>query len=228
MSRGPRPRERRVDFFTAYFRPGRPRWRLYRYQHLLGTCREWAFSGLRGAPPGVVVELGCGTGSTAGDANPARLGVDIVRCHPPSLPLILADAQLLPFGTETLAGVWNQTFLMHVCPQTVAREVHRVLVPGGVWAVVEPLARHPIVRVVRRCLPGRRSHPHYLTWEDLCDVGRAFAGSHLKPFFLFSPLAALIGHTRVARRLQELDRALLRAHPNWAGYAWYGAGWFVK
>lgn len=95
-------------------------------------------------PEGVaVLELGCGDGKTLagmpGGWKIAALDVSLqalrlTRRVLPDIRLILADARLLPFREESFDAVFAFHVTGHLCQQgreALAREVARVLVPGG-------------------------------------------------------------------------------------------------
>ncbi|MBN1423568.1 methyltransferase domain-containing protein [Candidatus Fermentibacteria bacterium] len=228
-SSGVRPLER--QFFREYWGDSAAGRRAYGYQWFLRPCRSWAFDGLRRAPPGSILELGSGMESTCADEqNPAAYAMDIVNCRPATLQLVLADAQVLPLRTGMMAAVWEQTMLMHVEPRTVVEEVYRVLMPGGVFAVVEPLAGHPLVSLARRALPGRHVRPRFLSARELDSLGSGFMRKEMAWFFLLSPLVVLLSRrmTPAVRWLQNLDARLMGTVPALRHRAWYAAGWFQK
>jgi SAM-dependent methyltransferase len=103
---------------------------------------------------GVVADLGCSTGYLLEDlsrAHPSALlvGVDVVgaglrKAHDnvPQAALMLADVCDLPFGTGTVHAVVSANMLEHVARDVAGlEEVHRVLAPGGVAALVVPYGR---------------------------------------------------------------------------------------
>jgi ubiquinone/menaquinone biosynthesis C-methylase UbiE len=108
--------------------------------------RLWG-GGVRGIPHlsegASVLELGCGDGKTlagmpcswkaaAIDISPQALR--LTRRVLPDIRLILADAGLLPFREESFNAVFAFHVTGHLCLQgreALAREVARVLVPGG-------------------------------------------------------------------------------------------------
>jgi len=228
---GPLARRRERSFFTGYWDASGVASKVYRYQWFLRPCRDAAFAGLARAPKGIVLELGRGRGSTIGsERNPAGVALDIVALPAHDVRLVMSDAQILPFRDESLSGIWGQTVLMHVTPQLVAAEAHRALRPGGVLAVVEPLRGHPLISLARRCLPGRRVQPEFVSLGELHALGSLFRRCEVIPFFLLSPLMLLASRrmTPAVRALQESDTGLLRRLPDLHSMAWYAAAWFQK
>jgi SAM-dependent methyltransferase len=225
----PRPKEQ--PFFTRYWCPSGSAWKIYRYQWFLRPCREIAFAGLARAPLGIVVEFGSGRGSAAeGEPNPTHVALDIVAFRAPDARRVAGDAQILPFRDQSLSGIWGQTALMHLSPELVAAEAHRVLRPGGVLAVVEPLRGHPLIGLARNFLPGRRVRPEFMRFRELQALGSRFRRAQVVPFFLVSPVTLLTARRSVpvVRALQALDALLLRRLPALHPMAWYAAAWFQK
>jgi SAM-dependent methyltransferase len=107
---------------------------------------------LAGAAPGTVVEVGCGKGHLLrwlrdSDRRPGRLfaGIDIsraVRALPDhGLAGLMADGEALPFRSGTLAGLVYDGALHHLIDYRGGlREAMRVLAPGGLLIVFEPLS----------------------------------------------------------------------------------------
>ncbi len=226
----PLPRVRAQAFFSSYWGKGSSRI-VYRYQWFLRACRARAFSLLETAPHGPILELGAGQGSTEpGEDNPASITLDIIPLRTHGRHAVVADAQVLPFRDCSLGAVWCQTTLMHVTPAVVAREASRVLVPGGIFVVVEPLSGHPLVRVVRPWLPGRRSHPIFPSLADVEAMGSWFRSMGFQPFFLLSPIMLLWARrrSRLVAWLQAFDARLLARYPHLGRFAWYVVAWYRK
>ncbi len=95
-------------------------------------------------PEGVFVEAGSGTAETSmriNKHNGARklIAVDIVlpvlqRCHPIMDARLCGDIFQLPFGDDSVAGVWNVGVMEHFTRDEIdriMREFYRVLKPGS-------------------------------------------------------------------------------------------------
>lgn len=108
---------------------------------------------------GPVLDLGCGTGFMAeqllqSDSPPEVLLADlaqpmvkIARGKLPNLSGVVADAECLPLGDETLNGVVSSLALQWCCDLTeVAQEAHRVLKTGGqfVFSTLGPDTLHEL------------------------------------------------------------------------------------
>jgi len=104
---------------------------------------------------GVVADLGCSTGYLLEDlarAHPQAqlVGVDVVaaglrKAHleTPEAALLLADVCDLPIGDESVNAVVSANMLEHVADdQQALAEIQRILVPGGLAALVVPFGPH--------------------------------------------------------------------------------------
>ena len=76
----------------------------------------------------------------AGAVVPGYMNIDLSPMHGVD---VLADAECLPFPASTFQRVECDAVLEHVrCPETVMREIERVLAPGGFAHLVTPFC-HP-------------------------------------------------------------------------------------
>jgi SAM-dependent methyltransferase len=127
-----------------------------------------AFVRLGGLPRGArVADLGCGSGvftellrregySSVGlDISPRLIAVG--RSKYPGLELIEGDAESLPFESGSLDGVLLSGLVHHFPdPRRLAKEVSRVLRPGGRFVAFDPNRMNPFMWLYRD-----RSSPFY-------------------------------------------------------------------
>jgi malonyl-CoA O-methyltransferase len=143
--------------------------------------------------PGLVVDLGCGTGASLaalGERYPqARiLGLDVceamlrVGCRrrswlrwllpflrgPKNTSLVAADAQALPLATRAAGFLWSN-LMLHWLPDPMAglREMHRTLESGGLlmFSAFGP----DTLKELRACFSD--GHAHTLHFTDMHDYG---------------------------------------------------------
>ena len=123
---------------------------------------------LSGLKPGALVfDLGCGSGVFARllqERGIRSVGLDISqplaavgRRKWPGLSFVVGDVEFLPVNSEMLDGVLLSGIIHHLPdPSRCAREVNRVLKPGGVFVAFDPNRRNPFMWLYRD-----RSSPFY-------------------------------------------------------------------
>jgi ubiquinone/menaquinone biosynthesis C-methylase UbiE len=75
-----------------------------------------------------------------------------------TIELLRADAQRLPFGDSSFDRVWGNAVLHHLELEAAARELRRVLRPGGRAVFCEPWAGNPALNLARQWLPYHGKH----------------------------------------------------------------------
>lgn len=111
----------------------------------LGRDRAWRRRAIAHLPPGRVLDLGAGTGAAEPDLGDRR----VVALDPapemlalnPGPERVVGAGEVLPFADGSFDGVFSAYVFRNLnsVPDTLG-EIHRVLRPGGVAAVVD-LAR---------------------------------------------------------------------------------------
>ena len=192
--------------------------------HLLGDA-----TGLR------VLDLGCGDGecTTLVASHGARVvAVDIstdllsrararldLDGHAHGVLPVCASAHALPVGDASVDLVFGMAVLHHLDLETTAREVYRVLKPGGRGIFCEPVRNSRVLAAVRERLPYRAPDispfERPLTFAEVEAFGARFRTGHSRAFDLpFVQVARVAG---LAARWQQLaytsSAALLKAVP---------------
>ena len=198
--------------------------------HLLGDVR-----GRR------IVDFGCGSGAnTALLANRGAhvwavdISEDLIRLAERRMRVsgraggaqfIVGSAHDLPFPDGSIDIVFGIAILHHLDLRLVAKEVHRVLKPGGRAIFQEPVRNSRAIRFLRSLIPYRAPDispfERPLTDAELQEFSRPFSNARVRPFLLpHVPLGLLLPIVRrQERRLYALDAALLRALPGLQHFA---------
>jgi ubiquinone/menaquinone biosynthesis C-methylase UbiE len=195
-----------------------------------------------------VLELGCGAGDlslellrrgarlTAVDISPgmvelarSRAEAEAASAKGPVATFLVAPAEdtSLPGGSFDLAV--GKGVLHHVDVKAAAREVHRLLRPGGRAAFFENQDRNPVLRAARRRLWGAPSlnwvgtrDEHALTRADFDALAATFGSLELSypSFYFFEALSRAMGH-RLHGPLRGLDAFAWRRLPAVRRWSWH-------
>ena len=122
-----------------------------------------------------VLDYGCGHGMaavvlarrggrvTAFDLSPGYLAEARRRAgaNGADIHFLQADGERLPFADGSFDRIWGNAVLHHLDLSTAARELRRVLAPGGLAVFCEPWGENPLLVLARRRLPypGKRRTP---------------------------------------------------------------------
>lgn len=152
----------------------------------VGTPYDWLLQAVD-APLGRVLDVACGNAALLPwlDGHDSYLGVDtseaeIARAHALGRgPVILADVRALPLPDDCVDTVLSSMALMLIDPvEQALSEIRRVLVPGGVLALLVPSLWPVALRDARLGLPlalslrGPGSMPQQLTVRRLRGLMR--------------------------------------------------------
>ncbi|CAN5147491.1 hypothetical protein BH11PLA2_BH11PLA2_46240 [soil metagenome] len=119
-----------------------------------------------------VLDYGCGHGMasvvmarrgatvTAFDLSPGYVNETRQRAaaNCVSVTALVADGEKLPFPDASFDAIWGCAILHHLDLRVAAREIRRVLVPGGLGVFCEPWGGNPLLRFSRRFLPYPGKH----------------------------------------------------------------------
>ena len=176
-----------------------------------------------------VLEYGCGPGGHAfslAERGATVTGIDISataiemaeararQLGTARLTFRRGDAEALDFADASFDIVCGTGILHHLDIDRAAREVRRVLAPGGRAVFYEPVGHNPVANLYRRLTPQlhtRDEHP--LRRSDFDLLRRHFTRVTTRLFDLVSvgaiPLLSLPGGRVILRALEAVDRAVL-------------------
>jgi ubiquinone/menaquinone biosynthesis C-methylase UbiE len=186
-----------------------------------------------------VLELGCGAGDlsvellrrgarlTAIDISPGM--VELARSRAGAGTFVVAPAEETGLPDASFDLVVGKWVLHHVEVAAAAREVHRLLRPGGRAVFFENQDRNPLLRLARGGLWGSRrlnwvgtQDEHPLTRTDFDTLRRTFDSVELAypSFYFFEALSRALGH-RLHRPLAGLDAFVWRTLPPARRWSWH-------
>jgi SAM-dependent methyltransferase len=177
------------------------------------------------------LDYGCGHGMaavamarrgarvTAFDLSPAYVeeARRRARANGAAVNFVIADAERLPFADGSFDRVWGNAILHHLDVGRAARELRRVLAPGGVAVFCEPWDGNPVLRWARRRLPyggdGHTPHEEPLRRRRLLALRRAFPRLRVEGHQLLSMVRRVVRPSRLTAALEWCDARLLRLAP---------------
>jgi SAM-dependent methyltransferase len=141
-----------------------------------------------------------------------------------SVCVIQAIAEEMPFPDNFFDIVFAGNVLHHTLLEKSAREIYRVLKPGGTLCFIEPFEGSSLFKFFRIILPypgkeKRTSRYEYpLTWKDLRLLTNTFDGNDYLYFGVFMAiteyLVRLVGKPRsgyiLIKMLQGIDYAIIK------------------
>lgn len=208
---------------------------------------ETGLTFLRPQPGNSVLDLGCGEGKET--RRLMQLGLPVISMDLSHVQLarardrisnqpthqavrfVQANAEELPFPAEHFDLIYGKAILHHLELDLAAREILRLLKPGGRAVFAEPLAYHPLIWGGRRVTPRLRTRDeHPITLSELQHFGRMFPHWTTEVFYLLTPGAYTFRlvpgwdkwFQRAYRWLHRLDQRLWRGWPWLRHLAWYG------
>lgn len=138
---------------------------------------------------------------------------------------LVASAHDLPLSDESIDVVFGMAILHHLELPLVAREVQRVLRPGGRAIFQEPIRNSKFVALVRKMIPYRAPDvspfERPLTDRELKDFASGYNGYRSRAFMLpyMSLAGALPIRENLLHRLYHFDNAVLKRFPGLGYYA---------
>jgi SAM-dependent methyltransferase len=178
-----------------------------------------------------VLDFGCGHGMAA--VVLARRGAAVTACdlsagyvaearararaNEADVHWVQADAHRLPFAARSFAAVWGHAVLHHLDVPAAARELWRVLRPGGVAVLCEPWGGNPLARLARRWLPyagkGHTPDEEPLGPTHVRQLAAVFGQVEVEGFQLFGAVSRVLAASGLRATLDRADARLLRRAP---------------
>jgi len=187
-----------------------------------------------------VLDFGCGHGMAA--VVLARHGARVTafdlsqgyldearrraRANEVTIDFVAADGQLLPFADASFDRICGNAVLHHLDLVRAARELYRVLRPGGVAVFSEPWGENPLLSWARARLPytGKQRTPEEtpLCQGDIHLLETVFPRVELHGYQLLSMVRRVVGRPRrLMAGLDWCDDLLLRRVPALRRYCRY-------
>lgn len=178
-----------------------------------------------------VLDYGCGHGQaavvlarrgahvTAFDLSPGYLHEAHCRAaaNDATVDFVQADAEHLPFADGQFARVWGNAILHHLDLPRAARELYRVLQPGGIAVFCEPWGLNPLLSWARRRLPypgkGRTPDEQPLLPRHVRELRHVFPALQVEGYQLLSMARRILRPGRLVAGLEWCDARLLRLVP---------------
>jgi len=186
-----------------------------------------------------VLDFGCGHGMaavvlarrgarvTAFDLSPRY----VVECQTRAasngvaLRALAADGERLPFAKGSFDRIWGNAVLHHLDLDSAARELCRVLRPGGIAVFCEPWAGNPLLNWARRRLPYRGKHrtadESPLTPAQLRTLQRVFGEVDVQGHQLLAMIRRVLPAGHTPQWLERMDSWLLCQLPGMQRFCRY-------
>ena len=145
---------------------------------------------------------------------------------------VVASGEALPFEDGQFDVAVGNTILHHLDPVLGARELARVLRPGGRATFSEPMGRNPVLNFVRAHVPYPAKHERGadrpLTGADVAAWAAPFTTFAIREVQLLSMVERGFGFGRRFRTLRRMDDILLARIPFLRRFCRYAVLTFVR
>lgn len=129
------------------------------------------------------------------------------------LTRVQANGEQLPFASESFDAVWGNAILHHLDIPVAARELRRVLKPGGVAVFCEPWGGNPFLEAARRWLPypGKQRTRDELPLRPagVAALREVFPGLKVEGYQLLGMIRRVVRWKPLTRCLDGVDSALI-------------------
>ncbi|MBL8824762.1 MAG: class I SAM-dependent methyltransferase [Planctomycetia bacterium] len=175
-----------------------------------------------------VVDFGCGHGMAS--TSLARMGAHVIafdlssgyvheavcraKSNQVAIEGVVADGAHLPFRDGSMDAIWGVAILHHLELTHAAKEIKRVLAPGGQAVFCEPWGGNQLLELARRYLPyagkERTADERPLTADDLRQIQTVFPSAELQFVQLSGMIRRAWKNCPLLPMLDRLDGAILR------------------
>lgn len=142
-----------------------------------------------------------------------------------AVDFVQAALEALPFSDASFDRIWGNAVLHHLDLDCSARELARVLRPGGHAVFCEPWGGNWMLTLARRYAPypgkDRSADESPLHSSDLRILGRHFRRVQVEPFQMLSMIRRIWPQSPLLPWLDKCDTALFRHWPKtrrWCRY----------
>jgi len=171
-----------------------------------------------------ICDIGCGTGVLTWElasrgarvsaidisAEAVRITREKTKKFAERVDVRQMDICNLLYDDESFDIVAGTFILHHVDIAKAAREISRVLKPGGKAIFSEPLAYNPISNIWRRLTPDiRTSNEWPLSYSEISEVSQYFSSVKYEEFDLLPLLSSLVYLITFSRKAKERSAELL-------------------
>ncbi|MGE0448692.1 MAG: class I SAM-dependent methyltransferase [Vicinamibacterales bacterium] len=209
---------------------------------------EFAFHLLGDVRGKTVLDYGCGNGENAlplVKRGACVVGLDVsqdllslarrrLALHGEAAAFLAASAHDLPLPDASVDAVLGIAILHHLDLVLAAREIHRVLKPGGLAIFQEPVRNSRLLKTIRALIPYRSEevsdYERPLTDGELRTFASGFRNYDSRAFSLpFINLAQVLPPLRrFVPQLYRLDGAILSRTRRLDAYAGIRVVWMVR
>jgi ubiquinone/menaquinone biosynthesis C-methylase UbiE len=162
---------------------------------------------------------------TAFDLSPGYVGEAKGRAaaNRVTVSFLQADAERLPFTAGSFDRIWGNAVLHHLDLGTAAREMYRVLRPGGRAVFCEPWGENAWLRWARTRWADKRHtrDERPLRRRHLQLLRGLFPGMKVRGYQLLAMARRLLPAGRMTAGLERYDTALLDRLPRLQRYCRY-------
>lgn len=167
---------------------------------LLSELKDFYKEELKNIKGKNILDYGCGSGEISiefAEQGAVVVGIDIsdarikmakdaAKKRNLNIAFFQGNAEDTGFNSDTFDFVTGTAILHHLDLNNAAKEISRVLKPGGKAIFIEPLANNPFINLFRKFTPEARTpDEHPLIMNDFKILEKYFSKIESKSFILF-------------------------------------------